>query len=111
MFAVGASLAFCLSGLLYPVAIRALRMAIWSQSFSAVLIFYHFVSFVSRRLSGCQISAFGLYPAYAAGGALSITPAGGVWRKVRADILQRVDASADFVSGSGGNVGAGAGFL
>ena len=78
MFAVGASLAFCLSGLVQPVSIRALRMAIWSQSFSEILIFYHFVSFVSRRLSGCQISAFRLHPAYGAGVALSITPAGGV---------------------------------
>jgi hypothetical protein len=34
-----------------------------------------------------------------------------VWRKVRADILQRVDASADFVFRRGGNVGAEGGFL
>jgi len=32
----------------------------------------------------------------------SITPRGGVWRKFSEEIIQALDASADFVSGGGG---------
>ena len=53
-------------------------MAIWSQSFSEILIFITLYRLILVCSRGRRISAFGLYPAYGAGVELSITPAGGV---------------------------------
>jgi hypothetical protein len=74
-------------------------MAIFSHSFSLILIFYHFVSIRYRWLSGRRISAIGLYPTYGLGVNLSIPPAEGVWRKFPLGNLQHVDAYADFFPG------------
>ena len=78
-------------------------MAIFSHSFSLILIFYHFVSVLSRLLSGCRISAFGLYPT-GAGVKVSIPPAGGVSHKFPPGNLQHVDAHTDFIPGGVGFV-------
>jgi hypothetical protein len=103
VFPVGASKPLSFAGPHYPVATDAHGISISSHPF---LKDSHPFSLCIELLSPViEVSDFSLRPLSdlrVTGARLSVTPGGGVWRKFKPGILQRVVGAPDFVSGRGG---------